>query len=193
MHCTHHVMEVLVKYFISRLKPIRLASSSHVLPPQNISISPSGPLGSHGLKCQPFLLTLVPKSQHSSVSKFSLWQKLVVKTTNCYFFFPTNCITFGAFHNTTLLLSYCAVSLHSKPPIFLVSSLKKKNREKSTRNAHTLFSQGFLDQRAIWNLKEIPMERPCSQVSLILGLILSCEPGIELLPPPTAPVFHCLI
>lgn len=75
--------------------------------------SPSGPLESHGLKCQPFLLTLVPKSQHSSVSKFSLWQKLVVKTTSCYFFPPTNCITFGTLHNTTLFLSYSALSIAS--------------------------------------------------------------------------------
>lgn len=27
------------------------------------------------------------------------------------------------------------------------------------------------------------MERPCSQASLILDLILSCEPGTKLLPP----------
>lgn len=33
------------------------------------------------------------------------------------------------------------------------------------------------------------MERPCSQVSLILGLILPCEPGIELLAPLTSLVF----
>lgn len=59
-----------------------------------------------------------------------------------FFVFFTNCITFGAFRNTTLLLSYCAISLHSKPPIFLVS-LKGKKGEKAPEMPVVSSPRGF--------------------------------------------------